>query len=197
MIRGYLFLRQTQVEKYFNRTPWWVSVTGGLRSPLVVSVAPVLPTAGLHARRFLRVHPRPFLPKHSRQTYDAHDNVHRLYGVSIEFDRNASAGLADHGFSGHWPANLQSHRTPQDAGHALVALSLYLRRDDPSAFPCAQLDHFADRLFPGLMRHQLAVVVHPVAESYCGQIAPACLLICIEHEMEVPAPWRDSPKVQT
>jgi hypothetical protein len=54
MVRDYLFLRQTQVAKYFNRTP---SVTGGLHSPLVVSVAPVLATAGFHARRFLRVHP--------------------------------------------------------------------------------------------------------------------------------------------
>src|SRR5580692_2380411 len=33
-----------------------VSVTGGLHSPLVVSVAPALPSAGLHAR-LLRVHP--------------------------------------------------------------------------------------------------------------------------------------------
>jgi len=57
MVRDDLFLRQTQIAKYFNRTPWWVSVTGGLHSPLVVSVAPALPTAGLHARRFLRVHP--------------------------------------------------------------------------------------------------------------------------------------------
>jgi hypothetical protein len=54
MVRDYLFLRQTQAAKYFNRTP---SVTGGLHSPLVVSVAPVPATAGFHARRFLRVHP--------------------------------------------------------------------------------------------------------------------------------------------
>ncbi len=40
----------TQVAKYLNRTPWLVHVTGGLHSPLVVSVAPALPTAGLHPR---------------------------------------------------------------------------------------------------------------------------------------------------
>src|SRR5271156_1086654 len=57
VVRDYLFLRQTQVAKYVNRTPWRVSVTCGLHSPLVVSVAPALPAAGLHARRFLRVHP--------------------------------------------------------------------------------------------------------------------------------------------
>ncbi len=38
--------RKTQVTKYFNRTPWQVSVTGGLHSPLVgPSVAPALPAA--------------------------------------------------------------------------------------------------------------------------------------------------------
>src|SRR5271166_448508 len=46
VVRDYLFLRQTQVAKYFNRTPWQVSVTGGLHSPLVgPSVAPALPAA--------------------------------------------------------------------------------------------------------------------------------------------------------
>ena len=58
MVRDYLFLRKTQVAKYFNRTPWWVSVTGGLHSPLVgPSVAPALPAAGLHPRLLLRIHP--------------------------------------------------------------------------------------------------------------------------------------------
>src|SRR5271165_6912480 len=56
VVRDYLFLRKTKVAKYFNRTPWWVSVPGGFHSPLVVSVAPALPTAGLHPRP-LRVHP--------------------------------------------------------------------------------------------------------------------------------------------
>jgi hypothetical protein len=49
VVRDYLFRRQTQVAKYFNRTPWRVSVTGGLHSPLV-AVAPALPTTGLHVR---------------------------------------------------------------------------------------------------------------------------------------------------
>jgi hypothetical protein len=57
MVRDYLFLRQTEVAKYFNRVPWQVSVTGGRHFPLVVSVVPALPTAGLHARPYLRVHP--------------------------------------------------------------------------------------------------------------------------------------------
>jgi hypothetical protein len=61
VVRDYLFLRQTQVAKCFNRTPWQVSVTGGLHFPLVVSVVPALPTAGLHAR-LLRVHPGRSLP---------------------------------------------------------------------------------------------------------------------------------------
>jgi hypothetical protein len=47
MVRDYLFLRQTQVAKYFNRT---LSVTGRLHSPLVVSVAQVPAIASLHAR---------------------------------------------------------------------------------------------------------------------------------------------------
>jgi hypothetical protein len=47
MVRDYLFLRQTQVAKYFNRTR---SVTGRLHSPLVFSVAQVPAIASLHAR---------------------------------------------------------------------------------------------------------------------------------------------------
>jgi len=50
MVRDDLFPRQPKVAKYFNRTPWWVSVTDGLHSRLVVSVAPALPTADLHMR---------------------------------------------------------------------------------------------------------------------------------------------------
>src|SRR5271165_7079125 len=47
------------------------------------------------ARRFLRVHPRPFLPIcHVNSVL--FDNTHRLYGVPLEFDRNASAGLRRH-----------------------------------------------------------------------------------------------------
>ena len=58
VVRDDLFLRQPKVAENFNRTPWWVSVTGGLHAPLVApSVAPALSTASLHARRFLRVHP--------------------------------------------------------------------------------------------------------------------------------------------
>ena len=92
MVRDNPFLRQTQVAKYVNRTPWWISVTCELHSPLVdPSLSPALAVADLHAR-LLRIHPD--RSSHIQRLRSAvYDNTHRLYGVPLEFDRNASAGL--------------------------------------------------------------------------------------------------------
>jgi hypothetical protein len=59
VVRDNLSLRQPKVAESFNRTPWWVSVTGGLHSALVVSVAPAL----------LDVRPNPNAPDVVEITY--------------------------------------------------------------------------------------------------------------------------------
>ena len=55
VVRDYLFPRQPQVAKYFNRTSQQASVTGAIHSPLVVSVTPVFPTADRHARLLVSI----------------------------------------------------------------------------------------------------------------------------------------------
>ena len=76
VVRDYLFPRQPQIAKYFNRTSQQASVTGAIHSPLVVSVTPVLPL--LTVTRASSVHPVPS-PRISRQYSVVHDNTHRPY----------------------------------------------------------------------------------------------------------------------
>ena len=113
VIRDYLFLRQTQVAKYFNRTPR-ILHAAGFHSQLIVSVAPALPAAGFHPR-LLRVHPAVVPCCTSMLTLFMITRI-ALYGLTLEFDRNASAGRGGSCFRRPLPDYL----APQDARAALI-----------------------------------------------------------------------------
>ena len=55
VVRDYLFPRQPQVAKYFNRMSQQAPVTGAIHSPPVVSVTAVSPTADRHARLLVSI----------------------------------------------------------------------------------------------------------------------------------------------